>query len=524
MPSLQLPAPSWGIPRFSLDAGKTRVVFDLPSEVTYSLTPIGNRLRVDVHGASLPLPSVISLGRSGLRYTVEATGVVISTPFFLGRQEGWRAQEARIASGQRVLILDFGATLWGGMATQVPTTVLGGATSWLPPVMPPAVPLEDGRQANVVSDLQPTPTFPAPLLPGIPGERPSGLSGTLGTQPGPAPLGHPRVGLSPGMTRLVLDVPAQTTYRIVPGSTGLTIEFSGPGGVGTSGPNLSPEVRSWAWQSTSRGNLLNIQTVRPVREAGGWRGLVLPARAGQPARLVLDISPALANTAALGPAQKVLAMVPPARQASPRGLALLLPTFERPTIILDPGHGGIDPGAVGLVIEKVVALDVALRVRHLLSGAGVNVVMTRDQDTQLSLDKATDLKMRSDLAQGKQLFVSIHANATPPATVLRGYGVETWWNANHPGSVKLAQYIQREIITQTSAFDRGLKNNQTLGVLRRNPVPAVLVEMGFTSHPVDGLNLRDTNYLDRVALGVWTNIVSSVLDIFPLRLCWTGNF
>lgn len=112
--------------------------------------------------------------------------------------------------------------------------------------------------------------------------------------------------------------------------------------------------------------------------------------------------------------------------------------------------------------------------------------------------------MRSDLARGTQLFVSIHANATPPANVVRGYGVETWWNPNHAKSRQLAQTVQDEVVGITGAFDRGIKNTQLLGVLRRNPVPAILIETGFTSHPVDGLNLKvkDENDLERVAVGI----------------------
>ncbi|MFC6749760.1 N-acetylmuramoyl-L-alanine amidase family protein [Deinococcus aquaticus] len=93
-------------------------------------------------------------------------------------------------------------------------------------------------------------------------------------------------------------------------------------------------------------------------------------------------------------------------------------------------------------------------------------------------------------------------NALEARSALKGYGVETWWNPNHPNSSALASLLQRNMVEQTGAFSKGLKNNQSLSVLRNSRIPAALVEIGFASHPVDGQNLKDSNYLDRVALGI----------------------
>ena len=184
----------------------------------------------------------------------------------------------------------------------------------------------------------------------------------------------------------------------------------------------------------------------------------------------------------------------------------------KPRVVIDPGHGGIDPGAVGAVVEKEVNLAVGLRVRDYLKAAGVDVVMTRDTDTQLSKDKNTDLNMRAALGTpGTQLYVSIHVNAMAPANVLRGYGIETWWNPNHPLSQNLAALLQRNTIQTTAAFDQGLKNSRSLAVLRNSRIPAALIEVGFTSHPVDGLNLKDENYLDRLALGIANGIRDALI-------------
>ena len=129
--------------------------------------------------------------------------------------------------------------------------------------------------------------------------------------------------------------------------------------------------------------------------------------------------------------------------------------------------------------------------------------MTRSTDQALNADKATDLNARAALGlSGAQLFLSIHANSMEPANVLRGYGIETWWNKNNPGSPTFAGLLQKDVIQETGAFSQGLKNSRSLAVLRGSKVPAALIEIGFVGHPVDGGNLQDNNYLERVALGI----------------------
>ncbi|MFC6662790.1 hypothetical protein [Deinococcus multiflagellatus] len=93
------------------------MVFDLPPGVTYRLTPTADGLRIDVSGAPV-LPAVRpALGPSVTAYRSSNTQVWLATPFALARTEGWRASEATLARGTRVLILDFGPTLHGGQGT-----------------------------------------------------------------------------------------------------------------------------------------------------------------------------------------------------------------------------------------------------------------------------------------------------------------------------------------------------------------------------------------------------------------------
>lgn len=515
-------ADTFGPPRVSSDGGMTRVVFDLPPGVSYALIPTPAGLQMTVTGARVPPSALTALGQNGLRYHTRNAQIYLSTPFVLGPGQGWRASETTVASGARVLILDFGAGVTGGAAPTVRGKVVVSAVA--PPVTapatspPPAAPLEDGREANVVSSggrlsalvpVTPPPAAPAPALPTAGPERPSGLAGRAPGSPRMGmTVGAPRLGRNPGLTRLVLDLPPGASYQITPGGRSLRVELPGLNPVGAAAASgVSPEVRGWRYEVTPTGLVLTVDTGRVISERGGWRGLLLLPSQGVPhARLVLDVSPALADHTPLAPREQMLARVP--ALAPPRGAALLaLPATQlRPRVVLDPGHGGRDPGAVGSVTEEAIVLDVARRVRALLGAAGVEVVMTRDGDYELHPDKATDLRRRAELASGAHLFVSIHANAMPPAGVLRGYGIETWWNPNHPGSEGLAHSLQTQMVAYTSAHDRGVRNYQPLGVLRHNRVPAALVEIGFISHPVDGLNLQNGAYLDRVALGIASGI------------------
>lgn len=531
---------AFGNPRSSSDGNTTRVVFDLPAGVAYTLAPTFGGLRLDVTGARV-VPAVTSrLGPSVSEYRAGGGQVTLVTPFPLSLTDGWRASEATIAGGTRVLILEFGATLAGGAGATVKGTVLRGppATSVAAQAAlnTPLGQAQAAAQATRADDANDAPTVvgtapglppgdsvvvapalpPAPALPGTDTERPSALTGRVpGTLQGGAALGAPRVGKNPGLTRMVLDLPPGASYRIVPGGVGLRVEIGGAssGAIAQTAQNVSPEVRSWRYEPSAAGLNVIFVTGTPTTARSGWRAQLLAPSSGDRSRLAIDFSPALADLTPLNPREKLLAAVPPMPGTRGTAILALSASYVRPRVIIDPGHGGVDPGAVGSVVEKQVTLDVGLRVRDFLRAAGVDAVMTRDSDRELSRDKNTDLNMRAAMGTpGTQMYVSIHVNAMPVASVLRGYGVETWWNANHPLSAALAQTLQQEVIAETGAFNQGLRNNRSLAVLRNSRVPAALIEIGYTSHPVDGLNLRDTNYLDRVALGIATGIRTALVS------------
>ncbi|GGM09743.1 N-acetylmuramoyl-L-alanine amidase [Deinococcus aerophilus] len=532
---------TFGPPRSSSDGSTTRIVFDLMPGVSYTLTPTFTGLRLDVQGARV-LPAVTGkLGSSVNEYRAGGGQATLITPFPLSLTGGWKAMEATLERGTRVLILDFGATLNGGASAALsgrvrasaPVTSAGAQTALSAPLNTAGVgtaardtaargSTESAASLNLPPGdaVAPSPGGalpPAPALPGADSEIPSALAGRVpGTSRG-APLTPPRIGRNPGQTRVVLDLPPGTSYRIVPGSIGLRVELSGVNMAAQDLQDISPELRAWRAEPGPDGVVFTLLTATPTTERSGWRAQLLPPSSGDLSRLAIDLSPALADLTPLSAQEKLLAAVPPIPAARGTAILALSASYVRPRVVIDPGHGGKDPGAVGAVIEKETVLDVAQRVATLLGAAGVDVVLTRDSDRDLNPVKDTDLTMRARMGTpGTQLFVSIHVNAMDAVSALRGYGVETWWNPNHPLSSNLAAVLQKNVVATTGAYSQGLKTGRSLAVLRNSRIPAALIEIGFTSHPVDGINLQDTNYRDRVALGIAQGIrealVTGIVD------------
>jgi N-acetylmuramoyl-L-alanine amidase len=518
---------SFGLPRFASAGGSTRVVFDLPPGLRYTLTPTFSGLRLDVRldgqggpGTILQARHLVSPGEAVSDYSLTPDPVgggqlLLQTPFPLGGAQGWTATETTIASGGRVLILNLGAALAGGADNSVSGVVqaiAGPPSSAESAALAPVTPMQNAPRAQA-EQLPPGDTA-APLGANVlPTATPALVGSTdvsrvtsgvvSGVSSGLKALAAPRIGKNPGLTRVVLDLPPGTSFRITPLPLGLRVDLSGvtPAQL-ASAPNLTSELRAWSFAPNLTGTSVTLLTSSPMTLRSGWRDVLLPPAAGsQLSRLAIDVSPALADTSPLS----TLALAP---LKSSRGPILAFSGApNRPKVVLDPGHGGSDPGAIGQVVEKQVTLDVARRVRANLQNAGIDVIMTRDADTALSADKTTDLGMRAALGTGvAQMFVSIHVNSTEASSALAGYGIETWWNNNNPNSLALAQSIQQDAVATTAAYSRGVKNVHTLAVLRQSKIPAALVEIGYTSHPVDGQNLKDSNYLDRVAFGVASGI------------------
>jgi N-acetylmuramoyl-L-alanine amidase len=154
---------------------------------------------------------------------------------------------------------------------------------------------------------------------------------------------------------------------------------------------------------------------------------------------------------------------------------IVRPHPQAPLIIIDPGHGGLDPGAIGPhgILEKEMVLELGLRLKDALSSVGFNCLMTRALDSEVFLAPRYDL---IDRYKG-DLFISLHANSH---TNTESSGIETHWRSGV--SQKLAQTIQSYLAQELGRSDRGVKLSQDLYVIKHPSVPSVLVETGFISN------------------------------------------
>ncbi len=173
-------------------------------------------------------------------------------------------------------------------------------------------------------------------------------------------------------------------------------------------------------------------------------------------------------------------------------------------IAIDPGHGGKDPGAsANGLIEKNVVLDVSLKAREYIENAGINVVMTRQTDWYPSLDGRVAIATKNDA----DAFVSVHANAF----VSSATGVETFYYAaglsdREYASVKLATFINERLYKEMDMSNRGVKN-VGYRVVKHNPLPAVLTEIGFLTNDEDSSKLKTDKYREAAARAIAMGIV-----------------
>ncbi len=185
---------------------------------------------------------------------------------------------------------------------------------------------------------------------------------------------------------------------------------------------------------------------------------------------------------ALAAAALVLAGAPPARAFS--------------TVVIDPGHGGHDRGGIPgqRIAEKAMALDVGLRLRTLLETAGLSVKMTRDDDTFIPLeDRPAVSNEISD-----SIFVSIHFDAYKAS---HAEGVTTFWYRGG-ASRDLAASIQRQMVRELHPDENRGVQRRELCVLRLNRRPAVLVEGGYLTSPIEGAKILTPEYRQAIAQSI----------------------
>lgn len=181
-------------------------------------------------------------------------------------------------------------------------------------------------------------------------------------------------------------------------------------------------------------------------------------------------------------------------------------------IVVDPGHGGIDPGAIGSsgTREKEITMDTSLRLAALLRQAGAEVILTRQGDQELSRHKRDDLAKRVALANDNHadLFIGVHVNCFGGK---REHGAQTFSQPGREDSWLFNQAIQRDLV-------RVLKNTNRVSkkvdyyITRNVKAPAVIVEIGFISNPAEEKLLSDPVYQDKVAWAIYAGVVKYMAE------------
>lgn len=174
---------------------------------------------------------------------------------------------------------------------------------------------------------------------------------------------------------------------------------------------------------------------------------------------------------------------------------------EGVTVMIDPGHGGNDPGTTsGTVDEKDITLDIALLVKEYLEECNVSVLLTREDDTYI------DKYDRAELANEKNvdLFVSIHCNYLEDNPGISG--VETYYMENARNGMEFATAVHNNILSVTGANDMYVRTNDFV-VIKNTLMPAILVETGYLSNAEDVRLLSTDEYKQKMAYGIAAGIV-----------------
>ena len=204
-------------------------------------------------------------------------------------------------------------------------------------------------------------------------------------------------------------------------------------------------------------------------------------------------------------------------KSSSEDVIKLMPITNK-TIIVDAGHGGIDPGAMTddeSIKEKDVNLKITMKLKELLEASGAMVILTRNDDTSLYKEeegKTIRQKYNENLKNRKKIikessadmFVSIHLNKFEQS---KYYGAQTFYPYGKDEDKQLATYIQAElkrVVDNTN--NREIKPRNDLYLLKENEIPSTLIECGFLSNDKEAKLLNDEKYQNEIAWAIYVGI------------------
>ncbi|MGL5717571.1 MAG: N-acetylmuramoyl-L-alanine amidase CwlD [Paraclostridium sp.] len=193
-------------------------------------------------------------------------------------------------------------------------------------------------------------------------------------------------------------------------------------------------------------------------------------------------------------------------------------------ILLDAGHGGIDPGTLNsdqTILEKDINLQITLKLRDLLESSGCLVLLTRDDDSNMYEENGEktirqkyneNLKNRKRIIQesGVDAFISIHLNALDikaNPTHSKYKGAQTFYPAGKEDSKLMSQFIQDELKRVVDpSNNREIKPTDDIYLLKDNEIPSILIECGFLSNQEESKLLEGDKYQEKIAWSIYAGI------------------
>jgi N-acetylmuramoyl-L-alanine amidase len=320
--------------------------------------------------------------------------------------------------------------------------------------------------------------------------------------------------------QLLIQVDRQVAYSVRPQGNESRIVISPARlAAGTTAPRLSSDAPLRQLQVRQDGPQSVVVSAIPNigYQVGGLRFV-------NPQLLALDIFPTGGN-----PGQPTRPTFPPRPGTPPDAPIVVEPPVTRPTfpprplpgpstnpfpgnsgelpvpngrrvVVIDPGHGGPDPGAVGInrIFEKEIVLDIGLQVARILEQQGVTVVMTRSSDIDLELQPRIDIAERANAS----VFVSIHSNAISMSRPDVN-GLETYY---YDSGAALAQSVHQSILEDVPIADRRVRQARFF-VIRKTSMPAILIETGFVTGADDARNFQNPSFRSAMARGIARGIL-----------------
>lgn len=176
-------------------------------------------------------------------------------------------------------------------------------------------------------------------------------------------------------------------------------------------------------------------------------------------------------------------------------------------VYLDPGHGGEDPGKVGIgdVLEKDLNLQISTKLKQMLEEKNITVMMTREDDS-VPENKNQDLKQRVEKinAEHPTLTVCIHQNSYTDSAIK---GAQVFYHTKTEDAKIIADLVQEELRVVDTENTREIKENDTYYMLKYLEIPTIIVECGFLTNPEEAAKLQNEDYQNQIAQAICNGVI-----------------